>query len=310
MKKIAVFLGATAILFSSSAVFAQQAGTSMQVSTTVVANNGAGNADGRQSTDANASASAGRNGAAIASDAQSSAEIEMHPVNGELVGKLDSKTAKTGDPVVVKTTQAFRTSEGVVIPKGSRMIGHVTEVQTRGNGSQDSRVGIQFDRAELKSGESFRVQSMIESVAPPANAMAAASMDNGEDMGMVGGGGGRAMGGGHAGGGLLGGGASAVTSTTAGVGSGLGRTVAGSVGGSVDATSGLTSNAGAAVGNSLNGAGGATSGLEAHATSVPGVMLQAGMAGSASGVLSASKRNVHLDSGTQMTLGVAGAVGR
>jgi hypothetical protein len=228
----------------------------------------------------------------------------MHPVNGQLVGKLDSKTAKPGDPVVVKTTEAFRTSEGVVIPKGSRLVGHVTEVQAHGNGNQDSRLGIQFSRAELKSGESFRVQSTIESVAPPAGTMAAASMDSSQDLGAPGGG--RAMGsGGRTGGGLLGG-TSAVTSTTAGVGSSLDRTVGSSVG-----TAGsLTSGAGASAGNGLNGAAAATSGISAHATSVPGVMLAGSATGSASGVLSASRHNLHLDSGTQMTLGIAGAVGR
>jgi hypothetical protein len=303
--KIAVVFSATAISFFCSVAVAQQVGASAQTSATANPSYGAGNGHVSQSSDVNASAN--RNGATVSDNAQSSVQAQTHPVSGELEGKLDSKTAKAGDQVVVKTSEAFRTSDGVTIPKGSRIVGHVTQVQAHGNGSQDSRLGIQFDRAELKNGESFHVQSMIESVAPPANAMAAASIDSSEDMGASAmGGGGRAMGGGRAGGGLLGGGASAVGSTTAGAGAGLGRTV----GGSVDAASGLTGSAGAAVGNNLNGAAGATGSLATHATAVPGVMLQADAAGSASGVLSASKRNIHLDSGTQMTLGVAGAVGR
>jgi hypothetical protein len=305
--KIAVVFSAAAISFFCSVAVAQQVGASAQTSATANASYGAGNGHVSQSSDVNASASANRNGATVSDNAQSSVQAQTHPVSGELEGKLDSKTAKTGDQVVVKTSEAFRTSDGVMIPKGSRIVGHVTQVQAHGNGSQDSRLGIQFDRAELKNGESFHVQSMIESVAPPANAMAAASIDSSEDMGASAmGGGGRAMGGGHAGGGLLGGGTSAEGSTAAGAGAGLGRTV----GGSVDAASGLTGSAGAAVGNHLNGATGATGSLAAHATAVPGVMLRAGAAGSASGVLSASKHNIHLDSGTQMTLGVAGAVGR
>jgi len=299
MMKIAFLLSAV-ISLSGLAAFAQ-AGANAQASTTV----NAGNTHENQSAAASAAASVGRDGVAARGEAQSSAQVQMHPVNGELVGKLDAKTAKTGDPVVVKTTEAFRTSEGVLIPKGARLVGHVTEAQAHGNGNLESRLGIQFDRAELKNGESFQVHSTIESVAPPASAMAAAAMDSGGDVGMMGGGG-RAMGGSHAGGGLLGGGAASISSTTGGVGAGLGH----AVGGSVGAANSLTGNAGTAVGSGLYGAAAATGSVTAHATAVPGVMLQADAAGSASGVLSAAKRNVHLDAGTQMTLGVAGAVGR
>jgi hypothetical protein len=298
--KTAVLLSVAAFSFSTSALVAQQVAAGAQTSTSV----DGGSAHVGQATDANASAVANRGGATLSGDAQSSAQMQMHPVNGELVGKLDAKTARTGDAVVVKTSQAFRTSEGIVVPKGSRLIGHVTEAQAHGNGYQDSRLGIEFDRAELKSGESLHLHSMIESVAPPANALATASMDSSEGVGAMGGGDGRSIGG-RSGGGLLGG-ASAATSATAGVGSSLDH----ATGGSVGVASDLTSGAGAAVGNGLNGAAGTTGSLGAHATAIPGVMLESGASASASSVLSASKRNVHLESGSQMTLGVVGAMAR
>ena len=53
----------------------------------------------------------------------------MSSVSGELEGKLDSKTAKVGDRVVLKTTEKVQTSDGTVIPRGSRLVGHVTQVQ-------------------------------------------------------------------------------------------------------------------------------------------------------------------------------------
>ena len=37
--------------------------------------------------------------------------IEMSPINGELVSKLDSKTAKTGDSVVVQTKASIKTAD-------------------------------------------------------------------------------------------------------------------------------------------------------------------------------------------------------
>jgi hypothetical protein len=40
------------------------------------------------------------------------------------------------------------------------------------------------------------------------------------------------------------------------------------------------------------------------------VMLGGNASGEASGMLSASKKNVHLDSGTQVVLGISSAVGK
>src|SRR5580698_8134583 len=60
--------------------------------------------------------------------APETASVPMSPVNVELVNKLDSKTAKTGDDVVVKTKSAVKTSDGTEIPKGSKLMGHVLAV--------------------------------------------------------------------------------------------------------------------------------------------------------------------------------------
>jgi hypothetical protein len=42
----------------------------------------------------------------------------MSPVNGELVSKLESKTAKIGDSVVLQTNAPVKTADGIEILKG------------------------------------------------------------------------------------------------------------------------------------------------------------------------------------------------
>jgi len=91
--------------------------------------------------------------------------IEMSPVNGELVSKLDSKTAKTGDSVVVQTKASVKTADGTEIPKGSKLVGHVLRAQPSGAG-ENSQVALQFDHVELKGGQSVPVHSQIQSIAP------------------------------------------------------------------------------------------------------------------------------------------------
>ncbi len=180
------------------------------------------------STNANAHAAARPGNAEVNGNANAHAagSADMRPVTGQLEGKLDSKSARPGDPVVLKTSQKIKTADGMEIPKGSRLVGHVTEVQAHEKGQAESRMGIAFDRVEMKGGQSMAVHSMIESVEPNPSAVAAASMEN-EDAfsspvaggGMSAGATGGARGGG---GGLLGG----ASGAAGGVGRGWGLTLA------------------------------------------------------------------------------------
>ena len=87
----------------------------------------------------------------------------MSPVNGELVSKLDSKTAKTGDSVVVQTKTSVKTADGTEIPKGSKLVGHVLGAKASEAG-ENSQVVLQFDHLELKGGQSVPVHSQIQSI--------------------------------------------------------------------------------------------------------------------------------------------------
>ena len=183
------------------------------------------------SANANAHASAGSGNAEVNgnADAHAAGSADMRPVTGELEGKLDSKSARPGDPVVLKTSQKIKTADGMEIPKGSRLVGHVTEVQAHAKGQSESRMGLAFDRVEMKDGQSLAVHSMIESVEPNPSATAAASMANEDAFSAPMGGGGMSAGAGGAargaGGGLLGGAAGA----TGRVGSDLGATAGGAL---------------------------------------------------------------------------------
>lgn len=128
------------------------------------AQNGATSQGSSSSTQASPSTqtspSAPSNGAA----STMAAPIQLAPVSGELVGKLDSTSAKTGDSVVVKTKDDVKTADGTDIPKGSKLVGTVTGVQARGEGKENAQIAIKFDHAELKGGQSLPIQSVIESV--------------------------------------------------------------------------------------------------------------------------------------------------
>lgn len=223
-------------------------------------------------------------------------------LNAELAHSLDAKSAKPGDQVTAKVTEDVKSDGKVVVHKGSKLVGHVTEAQARGKGNADSRLGIVFDKAVLKSGEELSFNGAVQALAPPVNAAVSAAGDESSSLsapGPSGGGGGRRSGGG---GGLLGGVSSTVggaTSATTGAVGGATGTVASSTAGAVNGTAGLA--------GGLTAQGRLTN-MSQGALGMQGLVLNSATAGSAQGsVVSSTTRNVKLDSGTQMLLKVSGS---
>jgi hypothetical protein len=322
MKAVKLLAVALVTLASVPLMMAQQVNATAEQNASASA--GSAHVDESANANANANATAGHadmNGAAensmnasggradASADASGAVSTEMRPVKGELETRLDSKTAKPGDKVILKTSEKMRTSDGTEIPKGSRLVGYVTDVRAHEKGHAESHLGLEFDRADLRRGQSMAIHSMIESVQPNASAVAAGTMDNEEAFAtpMGGGGGslgGGAMGGSRAGGGsLLGGAAGGATAATGSLGSDLGSPAVSAVRATGDVSGGTAAN----LGHGVNGVADGAAALGVHATGIQGVMLNGTAAGSASGTLSAANKNIHLDSGTQMVLGVAAA---
>ncbi|HEV2962713.1 MAG TPA: hypothetical protein VG649_12870 [Candidatus Angelobacter sp.] len=240
-------------------------------------------ASGNASASAKASGNAGGNGANASSALSSGANVQA-----ELTKSLDAKKAKAGDEVTAKVTQDVKSNGQVVVRKGSKLIGHVTEAKARSQGESESRLGIAFDKAVLKDGQEIPFNAVVQALAPAVNAAASA-----DDSAMVGGSAPAPMpssnGGGAPGGGM--------GSPVGAIGSTVGRTVgntAGTVGGAAAGT--------------VNGAGGALGAGSHGVIGMQGLTLNSAASGSAQGsVISSSSRNVKLDSGTQMVLQVNGS---
>ena len=98
-------------------------------------------ASGNASASTKASGNAGANGANASSSLSSGTNLQA-----ELTKSLDAKKAKVGDEVTAKVTQDVKSNGQVVVRKGSKLIGHVTEAKARSQGDQESRLGIAFDR--------------------------------------------------------------------------------------------------------------------------------------------------------------------
>jgi hypothetical protein len=218
----------------------------------------------------------------------------MSPVNGELVSKLDSKTAKAGDSVVVQTKTSAKTANGTAIPKGSKLVGRVMAVRASAPG-ENSQVVLQFDHLELKGGQSVPVHSQIQSIAPAGGeassgdsaALASRSPAAGSSIPSAGG----------------------SNPNVSGAGSSRASGAPQATGGDPGpASTGGAPAAGTVVARTGN--------IAIRTTSVPGVLVANNAPGQqdprmaqASSILLGAKQDIELDGGTQMVVGISAAGG-
>ncbi len=210
-------------------------------------------------------------------------------VQARLEKPVDARKNKPGDEVIAKTTQATTSNDGVAIPKGSKIIGHVTEAKAKQKGASESAVGVMFDHALLKDGRQIPLSASIQAISAPQQI---ASDNFAEDQAMTNGAG------------------MAGPGQTAGAGRGMGGTVPT---GATNTLGGATNSVGSTAAGTLNGATSVPNGAASGALSstshgvigMNGLELNANAANSTEGsVITSSSKNVHLDSGTEMILQV------
>ena len=73
---------------------------------------------------------------------------------------LNTKSLKPGDPVTAKTIADLKLKD-LDIPKGSRLQGSITQVQSMKDGNGTASLAIRFDRVDLKGGEVMRIAGLI-----------------------------------------------------------------------------------------------------------------------------------------------------
>ena len=210
-------------------------------------------------------------------------------IQAELQNDVDVKRSKVGDQVVLKTTKAIKRGRETLIPKGTSLIGRITEVQQKTKDNASSRIGMVFDRIEGKN-LSAPINASIVSI---TNAQAAASAGDTLDAGLSGGtssSGSVSRGGSGSGGGLLGG----VTGTAGSVAGAATQTVAGVTNTAAQTVGSVTNTANRTVGTTAGTLG----------RTINGIRISQSVSGSAqsSTTLSSPNRNIRLDKGVMFQL--------
>lgn len=95
---------------------------------------------------------------------QAGPPLAKEAVLTSLSTKLDSKKTKVGDAVVAKTLNALTLNDGSVVPSGSKILGKVTQVQSKSSGT--ATIAIEFDQLEKKGAAATPVHGLIAGIAP------------------------------------------------------------------------------------------------------------------------------------------------
>jgi hypothetical protein len=85
--------------------------------------------------------------------------------NATLVDVIDTRRAKSGDPVTAEVAENVTYERTVIFPKGTKVVGHILRATSGGRGRAGSALFVQFDKAILKDGQEVLLNAGIQALA-------------------------------------------------------------------------------------------------------------------------------------------------
>src|SRR5262249_26313203 len=105
-------------------------------------------------------------------------------IQAELSKSIDAKKSKVGDKVEARVPSDLLAHGKIVVPRNTKIVGHITEIKAHTKESKDSRVGFAFDRLVMKDDKDIPLQAIVQAVARPL-VSAAIAQDNGMSQGGI-----------------------------------------------------------------------------------------------------------------------------
>ena len=93
-------------------------------------------------------------------------------IPAELSKSVDTKKLKPGDKIEAKTSMDLLSHGQVIIPRNSKIVGHVTDTKPHSKESPDSKVAIAFDQIAVKDGQPLPMQAAIQAIGRPLQSQA------------------------------------------------------------------------------------------------------------------------------------------
>ena len=108
-------------------------------------------------------------GQAASAAAQAGAAVGHGSFPAKVSKTLDSSKLKDGDSFEVETAGSFKLADGTLVPKGSKISGHVTTSKARSRGDSDSQLTLVFEKLSVAGGKQLSIKGEVQAVYPPAD---------------------------------------------------------------------------------------------------------------------------------------------
>lgn len=113
---------------------------------------------------------------ASAQQATTPAPTVHGPLPVKVTKTLDSSKLKEGDAFEVETAGSVKLPDGTLVPKGSKIAGHVVAAKARSKGDPDSELTLSFDKLDISGGKELSLKGAVQAVYPPAEEPAGPNM--------------------------------------------------------------------------------------------------------------------------------------
>ncbi len=108
-------------------------------------------------------------GQAVSGPAPAGATVGHGSFPVKLAKTLDSSKLKEGDTFEAETAGSFKLADGSVVPKGSKLVGHISAAKAQSKGDAESQLALAFDKLNISGGKQLSLKGSVQAVYPPAD---------------------------------------------------------------------------------------------------------------------------------------------
>jgi hypothetical protein len=104
----------------------------------------------------------------LAAPSQEAPAIAHGAYPARVTKTLDSSKLKQDDSIEVETAGSFKLPDGMLVPKGSKMMGRVITAKARSKGDPDSELTLAFNKLNIQGGKVLALKGTVQAVYPPS----------------------------------------------------------------------------------------------------------------------------------------------
>jgi hypothetical protein len=93
-------------------------------------------------------------------------------VVAEFTRSVDARKVKRDDKIEARLTMDVLSRGEVLVPRGTRIVGHIIDARSRTRDTPDSRIELSFDQIVLKNGREIPLKASIQALGAPIQTLA------------------------------------------------------------------------------------------------------------------------------------------